>query len=173
MLYKRVEEYTKKAPTSRRHIQKGGELSSIEAQELIAKRDSKEAKTRALAEARALQLALRKEQNQVHAARVISCHTERWRRKILIDHLEPSDIGYSHLTIPIPDLETEAKQAIINALPGLQLPIEALEDSINWAQVQDQHILGAGKASDNFIPFEEQSESESESERSVCFDYCR
>jgi len=54
MLYKRVEEYTKKAPTSRRHIQKGGELSSIEAQELIAKRDSKEAKTRALAEARAL-----------------------------------------------------------------------------------------------------------------------
>jgi hypothetical protein len=170
MLYKRVEEFTKKAPTSRRRIQKGGELSGVEAQALIAEKDHKEAEAQIIAENKALHLAIKKGQKQAHAAGVVSRRTERWRRNILLE-LDPSDIGYSHLTVPIPDLETEAKQAAINALPGLQLPTEAFEDSIDYAELQDQWILGVSKTSDDFIPFEEQSESGSE--RSVCFDYCR
>ena len=129
LLYRRVEEHTKKLPTSRKRIQKGGELTGDYAQGLLNEKDKKEADKRANAEAKALQKIVNQERKQLHAEGVIARRIEKLRKQEL-EKILPGDIGASHLYIPIPDRETEARLAKEAQLTGFQLLLEAAEEVV-------------------------------------------
>ena len=150
LLYRRVEEHTKKLPTSRKRIQKGGELTGDYAQKLLDEKDKKEAEKKANSEAKALQKIVNQEKKQLHAKGVHARRIERLRKQEL-EKILPGDIGASHLYIPIPDQETEAKLAKEAQLTGLQLLLEATE-----VVVKEGLLVG-----DDFIFLDSENEASS------------
>jgi len=83
VLYNKVAAFTNKKPISRKRIQKGGELTSTQAQALIDERDRKEAQKQAIAELKALQKVERDAQRQLHELGVLCHRGERIRKREL------------------------------------------------------------------------------------------
>jgi hypothetical protein len=98
-----------------------GELINKYAYEFIAAKDAKENKNAMKKEALMMKWIAAHARNQVlvHAEGVI-CRIIEWFRKRALYELEEGDTGDSHLFIPIPDREEEAKLAELGA--GFQLP---------------------------------------------------
>ena len=106
MLYSRMSEVVKKKPTSRRRVQKGGELTAEHAQELIKAKDLLERTKYTKRLERARRIEANKRTRERHQAGVQARRIERLRKAELRKALE-GDIGLAHLTIPIPDPETQ------------------------------------------------------------------
>jgi hypothetical protein len=108
LLYTRVAEIVRKKPTSRRRVQKGGELTAEYAQQLIQAKDQKEAQKWAKQLARARKKEASKRAKELYTTGVTARQIEKCQKKAL-KNVAIDDLGAAHLTIPIPDPEVEAK----------------------------------------------------------------
>jgi hypothetical protein len=163
MVYSRLSEVVRKKPTSRRRVQKGGELTAEHAQELIQAKDVLERAKWAKRVERAKRIKANKERRERHQAGVHARRIERLRKAELRKALE-DDIGLAHLTIPIPDPETETQDIQEDTQETIPEGFEA-GDPKNWLQeeVQDQVDHSKDWLQDDFVPFEEEDSSSDES----------
>jgi hypothetical protein len=163
MVYSRLSEVVRKKPTSRRRVQKGGELTAEHAQELIQAKDVLERAKWAKRVERAKRIKANKERRERHQAGVHARRIERLRKAELRKALE-DDIGLAHLTIPIPDPETETQDIQEDTQETIPEGFEA-GDPKNWIQeeVQDQVDHSKDWLQDDFVPFEEEDSSSDES----------
>src|SRR5882757_2543844 len=106
LLYSRMSEVVRRKPTSRRRAQTSGELTTEYAQEQIAAKEALERGKWAKRVERAKRIKANKERRERHQAGVHARRIERLRKAELRKALE-DDIGLAHLTIPIPDPETQ------------------------------------------------------------------
>lgn len=171
LLYIRVNEVIRKKPTSRRRIQKGGELNAEYAQGLIREKEKKRSEkyTNKLALARTrTKNRVKRELNQLG---VINRRLERSRVKTLKQVL-PNDLGASHLTIPIPDPEKTANweqifAEIESTIPegfGLETgdPETMFEDRpVELVEPEPMVQPSSGWLQDDFVAFEDSSSSAS------------
>ena len=171
LLYIRVNEIIRKKPTSRRRIQKGGELNAEYAQGLIREKEKKRSEkyTNRLALARTrTKNRVKRELNQLG---VINRRLERSRVKTLKQVL-PNDLGASHLTIPIPDPEKTANweqifAEIESTIPegfGLETgdPETMFEDRpVELVEPEPMVQPSSGWLQDDFVAFEDSSSSAS------------
>jgi hypothetical protein len=165
MIYSRLSEVVRKKPTSRRRVQKGGELTTEYAQEQIAAKEALERAKWAKKLERAKRIKANKERRERHQAGVHARRIERLRKAELRKALE-DDIGLAHLTIPIPDPETQDIQE--DTQETIPEGFEA-GDPKNWIQeeVQDvqEDLVDHSKdwLQHDFVPFEEEDSSSDES----------
>jgi hypothetical protein len=165
MIYSRLSEVVRKKPTSRRRVQKGGELTTEQAQEQIAAKEALERSKWAKRLERAKRIKANKERRERHQAGVHARRIERLRKAELRKALE-DDIGLAHLTIPIPDPETQDIQEDTQ-----ETILEGFEagDPKNWIQEEvpdvqeDQVDHSRDWLQDDFVPFEEEDSSSDES----------
>ena len=171
LLYIRVNEVIRKKPTSRRRIQRGGELNAEYAQGLIREKEKKRSEkyTNRLALARTrTKNRVKRELNQLG---VINRRLERSRVKTLKQVL-PNDLGASHLTIPIPDPEKTANweqifAEIESTIPegfGLETgdPETMFEDRpVELVEPEPMVQPSSGWLQDDFVAFEDSSSSAS------------
>jgi hypothetical protein len=165
MIYSRLSEVVRKKPTSRRRVQKGGELTTEQAQEQIAAKEALERSKWAKRLERAKRIKANKERRERHQASVYARRIERLRKAELRKALE-DDIGLAHLTIPIPDPETQDIQEDTQ-----ETILEGFEagDPKNWIQEEvpdvqeDQVDHSRDWLQDDFVPFEEEDSSSDES----------
>jgi hypothetical protein len=108
LLYTQVTEIVRKKLTSRRRVQKGGELTTQYTQDKIKAKDKKEAEKWAKQLASARKKEARDREKQLKAKGVKARRSER-RRKKALKNVAQDDQGAAHLTIPIPDPEVVAK----------------------------------------------------------------
>jgi hypothetical protein len=162
MLYSRISEVVRKKPTSRRRVQKGGELTAEHAQELIQAKETLERGKWAKRVERAKRIEANKRRRERHQAGVQARRIERLRKAELRKALE-DDIGLAHLTIPIPDPET---QEDIQEDTQETIP-EGFEagDPKNWIQ-EEQVDHSKDWLQDDFVPFEEEEDELSSSDES-------
>jgi hypothetical protein len=165
MIYSRLSEVVRKKPTSRRRVQKGGELTTEQAQEQIAAKEALERSKWAKRLERAKRIKANKERRERHQAGVHARRIERLRKAELRKALE-DDIGLAHVTIPIPDPETQDIQEDTQ-----ETILEGFEagDPKNWIQEEvpdvqeDQVDHSRDWLQDDFVPFEEEDSSSDES----------
>jgi len=158
MIYSRLSEVVRKKPTSRRRVQKGGELTAEHAQELIQAKDMLERAKWAKRVERAKRIKANKERRERHQAGVHARRIERLRKAELRKALE-DDIGLAHLTIRIPDPETQDIQE--DTQETIPEGFEA-GDPKNWMQ-EEQVDHSKDWLQDDFVPFEEEDSSSDES----------
>jgi hypothetical protein len=162
MIYSRLSEVVRKKPTSRRRVQKGGELTTEYAQEQIAAKEALERGKWAKRLERAKRIKANKERRERHQAGVHARRIERLRKAELRKALE-DDIGLAHLTIPILDPETQDIQE--DTQETITEGFEA-GDPKNWMQEEvpeDQVDHSKDWLQDDFVPFEEEDSSSDES----------
>jgi len=168
MIYSRLSEVVRKKPTSRRRVQKGGELTTEQAQEQIAAKEALERGKWAKRLERAKRIKANKDRRERHQAGVHARRIERLRKAELRKALE-DDIGLAHLTIPIPDPETQDIQE--DTQETIPEGFEA-GDPKNWIQEDVQEVQDVQEdqvdhskdwLQDDFVPFEEEDSSSDES----------
>jgi hypothetical protein len=142
LIYTRLNEIVRKKPASRRRVQKGGELTSEHAQQLIQKKDQERQNkyTKQLARAKAKEFSRIKK--ELHIAGVAARRIERLR-KAELKRVQANDIGAAHLTISIPDPEKETENLVQKTQEARVLEeqedtiLEGFEagDPTNWTQL--------------------------------------
>jgi hypothetical protein len=172
LLYTRISDVVRKKPTSRRRVQKGGELTAEYAQQLIKERDQKEKDKWAKKLAKAQKQAKSKEKKELHQLGVLHRRLERQRVKSLKQVLT-NDVGAFHLTVPIPDPEKAPLEENILGVHEATIP-QGFEagDPQNWLEgVPFEPYNTTLKTSErwlqyDFVGFEEEDSSSSSSDES-------
>jgi uncharacterized surface protein with fasciclin (FAS1) repeats len=184
MLHARVEELTRKRPTNRRRLQKGGEMTGQQAQARIQEKDMAERTKAVKAELKMLQKTEREALKLLHEVGIV-CRRGETLRKRMLKERDPEDRGWAHLQWPVPDVE---KITLYEQSRGLGIQFQDLDtenlDSFNHAELQDSIIQGVdvtsmpggvyytGNGADeleqqhNFIPFDARTKSSDNSEYS-------
>lgn len=109
-LYTRIADIKRRKPTSRRRVQKGGELTAQQAQQMIEAKDKERREKYTKQLARARRIAANKAKRELYTAGVKHRRLERARQRCE-DILDYHDIGAAHIYTPIPDPEKVAKEA--------------------------------------------------------------